>query len=133
MNDSALRRLLPGFAAVGALGFAVDAGILYLLVRSGYGPVVSRFVSASCAITVTWLLNRRYVFRTSDANSSMPEYFRYAGVQVLGFVVNFSVYLSLIGTVDYFHDHPVLALCWGALASLALTFLGARYFAFRTD
>lgn len=133
MSDPGLRRLLPGFVSVGALGFAVDAGILYLLFESGYGPVVSRFVSASCAITATWILNRRYVFRTGEANSSMPEYFRYIGVQILGFVVNFGVYLSLIGTVAYFREHPILALCWGAIASLALTFLGARYFAFRTD
>ena len=133
MRDPGIRRFLPGFASVGALGFVVDAGILYLLFNSGYGPVLSRFISASCAITATWILNRRYVFKTSDANSSMPEYFRYAGIQVLGFAVNFGIYVSLIATVEYFRTHPILALCWGALASLTLTFLGARYFAFRTD
>jgi putative flippase GtrA len=133
MTRPALRTQLPGFLTVGALGFLVDAGVFQLLFLAGKGPVAARIMSASVSISTTWYLNRQYVFRTADASSSVPEYTRYIGVQTIGLAVNFGVYFALLAAIPLMRAQPILALCGGAAAALVLNFLGARYFAFRTN
>ena len=133
MSQSRLRSLLAGFLTVGGLGFIVDAGVFQVLYQFGQGPIATRVISATLSISVTWYLNRHFVFQTSDVNASVPEYTRYVSVQFVGLVVNFGVYLALLASFPVFQAQPILALCGGAAAALVLNFLGARYLAFRTN
>ncbi len=133
MTRSPLRTLLPAFLSVGGLGFLLDAGVFQILFSVGYGLLVSRVISAALSITLTWYLNRRYVFRTISVNARAPEYARYIAVQTVGMIVNFGVYLILIARFDAFRDLPLLALSCGAFAALTFNFLGARYYAYRAN
>ena len=68
------------YTTVGIIGFIVDAGILSALVHVWQWPhYTARAVSFSAAVTVTWALNRRWVFaRTQDvgeAKESVPVQF----------------------------------------------------------
>jgi putative flippase GtrA len=133
MICSPTRTLLAGFLSVGALGFLLDVSVFQALFMVGYGPIASRFVSAGAAITLTWYLNRRHVFRTAQTSRSGPEYARYLVIQSAGLVVNLGIYLALLNSVQALREVPVIALCGGALVAITFNFLGARYWAFRTE
>ncbi len=133
MTASRTRTLLTGFLSVGALGFLLDVSVFQTLFMFGYGPIASRIVSAGAAITLTWYLNRRHVFRTAQTSRSGPEYARYLVIQSAGLVVNLGVYLAILNSVQALREVPVVALCGGALVAIAFNFLGARYWAFRTE
>jgi putative flippase GtrA len=133
MTAGPTRTLLAGFLSVGALGFLLDVSVFQVLFMFGYGPIASRIVSAGAAITLTWYLNRRHVFRTAQISRSGPEYARYVVSQSGGLAVNFAVYLALLDGVQVLREVPVLALCGGALVAITFNFLGARYWAFRTE
>jgi putative flippase GtrA len=133
MICSPTRTLLAGFLSVGGLGFLLDVSVFQALFMVGYGPIASRFVSAGAAITLTWYLNRRHVFRTAQTSRSGPEYARYLVIQSAGLVVNLGIYLALLNSVQALREVPVIALCGGALVAITFNFLGARYWAFRTE
>jgi putative flippase GtrA len=133
MTASLTRTLLAGFLSVGALGFLLDLSVFQALFMFGYGPIAARIVSAGAAITLTWYLNRRHVFRTAQTSRSGPEYARYLLVQTAGLVVNFAVFVALLNGVQVLREVPVVALCGGALVAFTVNFLGARYWAFRTE
>jgi putative flippase GtrA len=133
MTATPTRTLLAGFLSVGALGFLLDVSVFQTLFIFGYGAIAARIVSAGAAITLTWYLNRRHVFRTAQTSRSGPEYARYLLVQTAGLAVNFGVFLALLSGVQVLREVPVIALCGGALVAITFNFLGARYWAFRTE
>ena len=72
----------PAFVVVGTVGFAFDATILAILVHGyGWGDYTARLVSFAVAVTVTWLLNRSFVFASARTISRRSEYARYLMVQ----------------------------------------------------
>ncbi len=133
MTAGPTRTLLTGFLSVGAFGFLLDVSVFQALFMLGYGPIAARIVSSGAAITLTWYLNRRHVFRTAQTSRSGPEYARYVVIQSGGLAVNFGVYLALLNSVQVLREVPVLALCGGALVAITFNFLGARYWAFRAE
>ena len=133
MNQATARNLLPGFLKVGGLGFLLDAATFQILIFAGADLIPARILSATLSVTLTWYLNRHLVFRTGQLNKGLAEYARYVGVQAMGLLVNLGVYLVLIANSALFRQIPILALCAGAVAALMLNFLGARYYAVRTD
>ena len=50
------------FLIVGTVGFAIDGGLLYLLVRTDVDPYLARGLSFPPAVTATWYLNRVWTF-----------------------------------------------------------------------
>jgi putative flippase GtrA len=133
MTATPTRTLLAGFLSVGALGFLLDVSVFQTLFIFGYGAIAARIVSAGAAITLTWYLNRRHVFRTAQTSRSGPEYARYLLVQTAGLAMSFGVFLALLSGVQVLREVPVIALCGGALVAITFNFLGARYWAFRTE
>lgn len=118
------------FALVGGVGFIVDATVLTLLVNGlGYGHYVSRAVSFSLAVTVTWLLNRRWVFQAGSPTGR--EYSGYFFVQLIGAVINLGTYVLIIEMVPPLAAVPVLPLAAGAAVALLSNFLLARRFIYR--
>jgi putative flippase GtrA len=115
---------LPNFALTGALGFLVDAGLMALL-HAGWQwhPIFARCVSFPVALTVTWLVNRRWVFAPSHQASVTTEYARYVAVQVTGAAVNLAIFAVLIYACPPLMAVPVLALAIAAVGSLVLNYL----------
>ncbi|MCP4001092.1 MAG: GtrA family protein [Gammaproteobacteria bacterium] len=134
MKNSLLRILpkaFPAFVAVGAAGFIVDATILAILVH-GYqwGDYTARLVSFAVAVTVTWLLNRNYVFADTQTHNRRSEYTRYLTVQGIGITINFLVYSLCISNNPLMDRWPVLALAVGSTVALIFNYIGARIFVF---
>ena len=134
MRELLMNRLPAGFATflvVGAIGFVVDASILVTLIHQyGWGDYTARVVSFAIAVIVTWLLNRRFTFASGATSRRGREYTRYLTVQILGVVINFSIYAVGIATVPIMDRWPVLALAAGVMVQIPVTFLGMRKFVF---
>ncbi|MFQ5609922.1 MAG: GtrA family protein [Woeseiaceae bacterium] len=118
------------FAAVGAIGFIVDGGILTLL--NGVYDVsllYSRLVSFSLAVTVTWFLNRQLTFAATPEPGR--EWGRYAIVNSVGALLNMGIFFWLVYSFDAFAAWPIAALAIAAVIALVFNFLGSRHIAFR--
>lgn len=121
----------PAFVVVGGIGFVVDAGILAALVHGyDWGDYSARGISFAVAVTVTWYLNRRFVFTSGQTNSRKQEYTRYLAVQGTGMAINFLVYSLCIATSELMDTWPVLALAVGSAVALIFNYVGARLFVF---
>jgi putative flippase GtrA len=116
------------FCAVGAVGFAVDAGVLMALLALYPDALIgARLVSILVALTLTWALNRRHTFGSRDPKMFV-EWSRFAGVNGLGAILNFAVYSALLYTFP--GTPPLAALAAGSALALAFNYLGSRRFVF---
>jgi putative flippase GtrA len=134
MRQTLLKFLPKGFrafAVVGGIGFIVDASILVILVHGyGWGDYTARVASFSVAVTVTWYLNRHYVFSAKKTLNRRSEYSRYLAVQLFGMAINFLVYSLCITSSTTMDRWPVLALAVGSVVALFFNYAGARLFVF---
>lgn len=124
------RSTFPRFCLIGALGFAIDAVALFALVeRFAIGPVPARVLSLLIAVTATWLLHRRFTFRSTDPRR-LAEWLRFLLVNGTGAAINFAVYVSVL--VAFPGTPALLALVMGSAVALLANYWGARLVAFRT-
>lgn len=123
------------FAAIGALGFAVDAAIFLLMISAHFDWPISwaRTLSAFCSITTTWALNRHTTFANQKSRDAKGEYTRYLLVQSIGLGINLGVFVLCLTSIPKLRAYPVLALALGAAAALLVNFFTARAIAFRRD
>jgi putative flippase GtrA len=121
----------PAFVLVGTVGFIVDAAILAALVHGyDWGDYSARLISFAVAVTVTWVLNRSFVFAGGRTTDKRSEYTRYLAVQGTGMAINFLVYSICISTNAFMDQWPVAALAVGSVVALLFNFAGARLFVF---
>ena len=112
---------------VGALGFAVDAGILLLASKlAGWSPLAARAVSFPAALTCTWWLNRRFAFAGRGLDSAASEYGLYSLIQVLGAIINMGVFVACLELWPAWERVPVVPLAIGASIALAFNFSALR-------
>lgn len=118
------------FLLVGAVGFAIDAGLLMVLVHSGHGPFLSRIISAPVAIIGTFVLNRTFTF--SDTKVPLwRSFFAYIGTQAVGLGVNFALYGGLIAFAPATFGSPLPAIVVASGVALSINYIGSRFLAFR--
>ena len=115
------------FLLVGGVSFAVDAGILALLVYQGdVGYIAARLISVLLAISVAFVLNARFTFliRVADA-----RFMRYVLIQSISAALNFGVYTTLVlhGPLA---GRPLLSLICGAAVSTVNNFFLSRRFVY---
>jgi putative flippase GtrA len=121
------------FAIIGAAGFLVDVGVLYLLRRSGLDLYSARVFSFIAAASFTWLGNRLFTFRSASGGGRRlsAEWSLYLGAMTFGGLVNYGVYALLITLLALFRDHPWLAVAGGTGAGMLINFLFARRILYR--
>lgn len=131
-----LARQAGGFLIVGSLGFLVDAGIFLALSHSGaVGLLTARLLAFLPATLVTWVLNRRAVFRSErqggpiGQRQALHEYLRYLLIQGLGIAINFTIFYLTVQAAP--GASPLLALVLGSGAALVFNFLGAKLLVFK--
>jgi putative flippase GtrA len=127
---------VPAFAAIGLMGYFVDAGITYFCAKYlGLSPVLARPPGFIVATIVNYLLNRSITFRHAQAPLA-GSFFRYWLVASLGLTLNYAVYSACVALAPI-AGIPVtpailpLFVAAGSGVAMALTFLGFRFFAFR--
>ena len=111
------------FGIVGVLGFIVDSSLLiYCVDNLEFNIVVSRLISFSCAVFVTWGINRIFTFKYDNKSNKSKEYSKYFFIQVLGAMINFSIFITLIYMVDALKSMLLIPLFVGAIVSLFFNF-----------
>ncbi|RYC28823.1 GtrA family protein [Lichenibacterium minor] len=118
------------FAAVGGVGFCVDAGVLLVLVRVfRTDPIPSRLLSSAVAVVATYALNRVWAFRAQVG--FLRGLGLYIAVQGLGFVCNLSIYSALYLLVPPPWNAPLACLAVASAFALVINYLGAKLIVFR--
>ena len=122
---------LMRFGMVGALGFVVDGAVLEAMIYLGMNPIADRAVSFPVAVCATWMANRTFTFPDRIEQSRVREASTYVAVQLVGGAANFAVYSALVHSLPMFAAWPILALAFGAVAGLAINYLGSKHIVFR--
>jgi putative flippase GtrA len=128
---------IPTFAAIGLIGYFVDAAITFICARYvGLSPELARPPGFIVATIVNFALNRSITFR--HARSPLAgSFMRYLLVASAGLAVNYAVYSAcvfLAPSVGITVTPAILPLfiAAGSGVAMVLTFVGFRFFAFRS-
>ena len=127
---------VPAFAAIGIVGYFVDAGITYMCAKYlGLSPELARPPGFILATIVNYVLNRTITFRHSRA-PLFRAFLRYCGVASVGLAVNYAVYsacIVLAPRIGIAVTPAILPLfvAAGSAVAMFVTFVGFRFFAFR--
>lgn len=114
---------------MGLVGFAVDATVLSTLVHvAGWPHYTARALSFLTAVSVTWYLNRHWVF--ARTREPAREYGAYFGVQAVGAAINLGTYAFVIAAVPALARIPVLPLAAGAALALLFNYSAAGRWVF---
>ncbi len=130
-----LRHSFIRFALVGAAGYVVDAGFLafdtnVLKLNFEAGRACSIFVAMCC----TWLGNRYLTFperRARSLSGAAQEWLKFVGANLVGAVVNYSVYAILVRYAGHPFDNKFVAQACGVLAGLIFNFTLSKTLVFR--
>ncbi|CAN7443111.1 GtrA family protein [Caballeronia sp. LjRoot31] len=133
MNRALVKKLLA-FGCVGAVGFAVDAGVLSLLAQKlGVNVYLARVISFLIAVFVTWLLNRTWVFKAAEGKTGDKrlEYISYFAVQSVGALLNLGVFAALVASHAALRAYPVVPLAAGSIVGMFFNYTGAHFWVFK--
>lgn len=120
------------FAIAGAIGFAVDAGVLYAALALGLGPYAGRVISFISAAFVTWQINRRITFAANEGVSLWREWCQYLAAMSLGGVCNYGAYVAALRLLPHGPATPLLAVAVGSIAGMFVNFATAKLWVFKT-
>lgn len=110
------------FCLVGGFLFCFDAILLYLLIyRLYFSASMARLGSATCSITISWILHRIYTFGPSRSRPLL-EYKNYIICSLISFVINLSTYIILIKKLLIFEQFPILALVVATATSMNFSY-----------
>ncbi|HTR12368.1 MAG TPA: GtrA family protein [Roseiarcus sp.] len=135
-KQAGLAAQLPTFAAIGLVGYVVDASITYACAKYlGLSPELARPPGFIVATIVNFLLNRAITFRHSRA-PLFRAFRRYVLVASAGLAVNYAVYSACVlmapaAGVPVAPAVLPLFVAIGVGVSMFVTFLGFKLFAFR--
>lgn len=130
MKSFNIKKLIH-FSSIGAVGFVVDATIMYLL-KNFIGLYPAKLASFFCAVLVTWLLNRILTFRHQPSGlKATREFIRYFSLMVFGGIMNYGAFWLSTYSFPIIYEHPILGVAIGSLAGLAFNYFSANFFIFK--
>lgn len=118
------------FLVVGTVGFAIDGGLVWMLVSDGLNPLVTRCFSFPSAVIVTWWLNRIWTFATGPNGSKGRQISAYFAVQIVGALTNLCVYAMLLLFIESTALNVMIAFTFGSIIGLFVNFTGSKRFVF---
>ncbi|OLP59388.1 hypothetical protein BJF93_11715 [Xaviernesmea oryzae] len=116
------------FLAVGAVGFAVDAGVTLALIDIGANAYVARLVAIGLALICTYLINRVVTFE-AEGRANAREGARYGSIGLMTSIINYLVYSGLLTGIPRLP--PLLALAAGSAVATGLSYVGYSRLVFR--
>lgn len=126
-----MMREMLRFGAVGAIGFVVDGGLLWVLVANDVNPYLARAFSFPIAVIVTWWANRCWTFQSAPISRPLHQFNRYFSVQVIGALSNFTIYSGFLLVLGEAPTIAALGFFVGSFVAMFLNFFGSRVYAFR--
>jgi putative flippase GtrA len=114
------------FGIVGAGGFVVDTGVLFVLFQLFQLPyIAARAISILAAMNFTWMGNRVLTFHAHAARESRAiaaEWLRFVLTNAIGAAINWLVSILLRYEAPSPLNNPYLALVAGVAAGLVFNF-----------
>jgi putative flippase GtrA len=124
-----LYRQIWSFIWVGIAAFIVNASLAELIVLK-LGPINAQLLAFPPAATVAWWLNRQYTFGSSDKKLH-HEWLQYILANLLGWLLNNTVFLICVLQMDIASRHPSIAVAGGSLAGMLANFAMLRQLVFK--
>lgn len=134
---------LAKFGAVGAANFAVDFGVLNLLIFStglaaGWYFTFFKSISFVVAVINSFFWNKLWTFKKKQQKDTQKEFFQFILVSVIGLLINVgvaSLIVNVVGPMGSIGD-KTWANIGTAVASLVVltwNFLGYKFIVFKKD
>ena len=127
LGSDTMREFIRYFAA-SALALAVDAGTLALLTSGLNIPyLISGGISFTLGIIVIYVLSVRWVFETRAMRDARSEFLLFAGVGLIGLLINEGVLALLTGVFGFYYllskvASVVIVFTWNFIARKFLLF-----------
>lgn len=108
------------FTIVGALNTAIDFSIFIILTTLGFNSVFANIISTSCGMGCSFLLNRSFVFGSSNSKTHV-EIVKFLGITLIGLWVIQNIIIIgcnwLFGSLFAIHHDIILNLISKLLAT----------------
>ncbi|MDI6778529.1 MAG: GtrA family protein [Patescibacteria group bacterium] len=129
------------FGAVGAANFAVDIGILNLLIfltglATGLPYTIFKIISFIFAVTNSYLWNKIWTFKKTDTKKTGKEFVQFITISVIGLVLNALVASILVNVVGPMGGIKVKT--WASVSAavasvcvMAWNFIGYKFWVFK--
>ena len=129
------------FGAVGAANFAVDIGILNLLiffsgVAVGVPYTIFKIISFTFAVTNSYLWNKFWAFKKTDTKEAGKEFVQFITISVIGLVLNALIASILVNVVGPMGGIKVKT--WASVSAavasvcvMAWNFIGYKFWVFK--
>ncbi len=120
------------FLLVGGLAFALDAGLLELLVTSGSPPLTARILSIALALQCSYVLHARFTYRPRS-RLNVRSWAQFMASNLIGAALNYGVFaVALMGAaLQPPSANRLVAVIAGTAAGLVFNHWANRRFAFR--
>lgn len=116
------------FAMAGGVGFIVDVGVLFLVLRyTPLDPFTGRALAIASAMACTWKINRTFTFAASGRTLA-SEGARYSGVGLTSALINYGVYSAALLALPELS--PYIALTVASASATVFSYLGYSRFVF---
>jgi dolichol-phosphate mannosyltransferase len=118
------------FGAVGLSGFFVDIFFYYLLQGLDIPHQAARAISFWPAATWNWALNRRTTFGSRERRPKARQWMEFLGTSMVGFSINWGMYVTLTSTSVFFDEYRLLAIIVGILCAYGFNFTLSTLFVY---
>jgi putative flippase GtrA len=120
------------FAAVGVIGFVVDAGVLLAVVTwLHWSPLPARIASFLIAATVTFVLNQRFTFRLQE-RFDVYRFISYLAATAVGALINIGIYHLWVLINDAAPMQLVIGTAFGSLVAMFVNYFVSSLIVFRS-
>jgi dolichol-phosphate mannosyltransferase len=121
---------LMQFLVVGALGTAVNLGVLTMLLAVGFPTQLAVASAILVSMCFNFALNRRFSFSHARMGSPAKQFVRFISASSFGALVNYMTALAVLNRLPA--TAPQVAALAGIAVGTALNFVASRYLVFRT-
>jgi putative flippase GtrA len=129
------------FGAVGAANFAVDIGILNLLIflsgtAVGAAYVIFKIISFTFAVTNSYIWNKIWTFKKTDSKDTGKEFMQFIMISVIGLILNAAVAGFLVIIVGPMGGIKVntwasISAAAASICVMAWNFIGYKFWVFK--
>jgi len=129
------------FGCVGAANFAVDIGILNLLIflsgtAAGIAYIVFKVISFAFAVTNSFIWNKVWTFKKADNKEAGKEFAQFITISVIGLILNAAVAGFLVIVVGPMGGISVktwasISAAVASLCVMAWNFIGYKFWVFK--